>query len=41
MPELPEVETIARGLDKRLAGDRIERFGLADNKPAEVSCGGD
>jgi formamidopyrimidine-DNA glycosylase len=24
MPELPEVETIARGLDKRLAGDVIE-----------------
>jgi formamidopyrimidine-DNA glycosylase len=24
MPELPEVETIARGLDQRLAGDRIE-----------------
>jgi formamidopyrimidine-DNA glycosylase len=24
MPELPEVETIARGLDRRLAGDRIE-----------------
>src|SRR5436305_7424182 len=24
MPELPEVETIARGLDKRVAGDVIE-----------------
>src|SRR5258706_1270663 len=24
MPELPEVETIARGLHKRVAGDRIE-----------------
>src|SRR5215469_9404298 len=24
MPELPEVETIARGLDKRVSGDRIE-----------------
>lgn len=24
MPELPEVETIARGLDRRVAGDRIE-----------------
>jgi formamidopyrimidine-DNA glycosylase len=24
MPELPEVETIARGLDQRVAGDRIE-----------------
>ena len=24
MPELPEVETIANGLNKRVAGDRIE-----------------
>ena len=24
MPELPEVETIARGLHKRVTGDRIE-----------------
>ena len=24
MPELPEVETIANGLNKRLAGDRID-----------------
>src|SRR5215831_13859350 len=24
MPELPEVETIARGLDRRVSGDRIE-----------------
>ena len=24
MPELPEVETIARGVDERLRGDRIE-----------------
>ena len=24
MPELPEVETIARGLHKRVAGDRID-----------------
>src|SRR5215467_12156313 len=24
MPELPEVETIARGLDKRVSGDRSE-----------------
>jgi formamidopyrimidine-DNA glycosylase len=24
MPELPEVETIANGLNKRVAGDRID-----------------
>ena len=30
MPELPEVETIARGLDKRLAGDRIEEVWIGD-----------
>ena len=28
MPELPEVETIARGLDKRIAGDSIESVWL-------------
>ncbi|HKE22134.1 MAG TPA: bifunctional DNA-formamidopyrimidine glycosylase/DNA-(apurinic or apyrimidinic site) lyase [Bryobacteraceae bacterium] len=32
MPELPEVETIARGLDKRVAGDRIEAVWLG-SKP--------
>ncbi|HLJ30582.1 MAG TPA: bifunctional DNA-formamidopyrimidine glycosylase/DNA-(apurinic or apyrimidinic site) lyase [Candidatus Angelobacter sp.] len=32
MPELPEVETIARGLDKRVAGDRIESVWIG-NKP--------
>jgi formamidopyrimidine-DNA glycosylase len=32
MPELPEVETIARGLDKRIAGDRIESVWIG-NKP--------
>ncbi|HKS76099.1 MAG TPA: bifunctional DNA-formamidopyrimidine glycosylase/DNA-(apurinic or apyrimidinic site) lyase [Terriglobales bacterium] len=32
MPELPEVETIARGLDKRVAGDRIESLWLG-SKP--------
>ena len=32
MPELPEVETIARGLDKRLAGDVIESVWLG-SKP--------
>jgi formamidopyrimidine-DNA glycosylase len=32
MPELPEVETIARGLDKRVAGDRIDSLWLG-SKP--------
>jgi formamidopyrimidine-DNA glycosylase len=32
MPELPEVETIARGLDHRVAGDRIESVWIG-NKP--------
>ncbi len=30
MPELPEVETIARGLDKRIAGDIIESVWIGD-----------
>ena len=30
MPELPEVETIARGLDKRVAGDLIESVWLGE-----------
>jgi formamidopyrimidine-DNA glycosylase len=30
MPELPEVETIARGLDKRVAGDSIESVWIGD-----------
>jgi formamidopyrimidine-DNA glycosylase len=30
MPELPEVETIARGLQKRLAGDRIDEVWIGD-----------
>ena len=32
MPELPEVETIARGLDKHIAGDAIESVWLG-SKP--------
>ena len=32
MPELPEVETIARGLDKRVAGDTIESVWLGSKK---------
>src|SRR5664279_3287505 len=30
MPELPEVETIAHGLDKRIAGDVIESVWLGE-----------
>lgn len=30
MPELPEVETIARGLHQRLAGDRIDEVWIGD-----------
>ena len=30
MPELPEVETIARGLDQRIAGDIIESVWLGE-----------
>ena len=44
MPELPEVETIARGLDKRVTGDVIESVWLG-SKPeplkssaAEIAC---
>lgn len=33
MPELPEVETIARGLDKRVTGDTIEEVWLSGKKP--------
>lgn len=41
VPELPEVETIARGLDKRAAGDTIESVWIGSRKqplksPAEV-----
>ena len=32
MPELPEVETIARGLDKRVAGDVIESVWIGSKK---------
>jgi formamidopyrimidine-DNA glycosylase len=31
MPELPEVETIARGVDKRVRGDRIARVWFANH----------
>jgi len=33
MPELPEVETIARGLQKRVAGDSIDEVWLSGKKP--------
>src|SRR5258708_20249611 len=32
MPELPEVETIARGLDTRLAGDIVESVWIGSRK---------
>ena len=32
MPELPEVETIARGLDKRISGDTIESVWIGSKK---------
>jgi formamidopyrimidine-DNA glycosylase len=32
VPELPEVETIARGLDKRIAGDKIESVWIGSRK---------
>jgi formamidopyrimidine-DNA glycosylase len=45
MPELPEVETVARGLDQRIRGDVIESVWLSDKpqlyrqaKPAEIAA---
>jgi formamidopyrimidine-DNA glycosylase len=44
MPELPEVETVARGLDKRIAGDTIESVWLGSkpeplkSSPAEIAA---
>jgi formamidopyrimidine-DNA glycosylase len=44
MPELPEVETIARGLHKRVAGDCIDEVWLSGksptfkSKPAEIAA---
>src|ERR1035438_8913226 len=32
MPELPEVETIARGLDQRVSGDTIESVWIGSKK---------
>ncbi len=40
MPELPEVETIARGLDKRIAGDVIESVWLGE-KPQPLKSPAD
>src|SRR5689334_14266025 len=43
MPELPEVETIARGLQKRVAGDTIDTVWLGSkpqtmkSRPAEIA----
>ena len=45
MPELPEVETIARGVDERLRGDRIAEVWFSShtqpfkNSPAEQAAG--
>jgi formamidopyrimidine-DNA glycosylase len=41
MPELPEVETIARGLDRRLAGDRIEAVWIGDKRELLKSPAGE
>src|SRR5215212_8074903 len=44
MPELPEVETIARGLDKRAAGDVIESIWIGSrtqplkSRPADIAA---
>lgn len=37
MPELPEVETVARGLHKRLAGDRIREVWIGPHKKLLLS----
>jgi formamidopyrimidine-DNA glycosylase len=40
VPELPEVETIARGLDKRVAGDTVESVWIGSRKqPLKSSAG--
>ncbi len=41
MPELPEVETIARGLDRRLRGDRIEDVWIGGKKEVLRSSAGE
>ena len=41
MPELPEVETIARGLDKRIAGDLIESVWLGSKPEPLKSAAGE
>ncbi len=41
MPELPEVETIARGLDKRIAGDVIESVWIGDKPQVLKSPAGE
>ena len=44
MPELPEVETVARGLNQRIAGDVIDRVWLGEkpeplkSSPAEIAA---
>jgi formamidopyrimidine-DNA glycosylase len=41
MPELPEVETVARGLDKRVAGDVIESVWLSEKPQTLKSSAAD
>jgi formamidopyrimidine-DNA glycosylase len=41
MPELPEVETVARGLHRRVAGDRIESLWLGAKKEPLKSPAGE
>src|ERR1035438_4590410 len=41
MPELPEVETIARGLDRRLAGERIEAVWISGKREVLKSPAGE
>jgi formamidopyrimidine-DNA glycosylase len=41
MPELPEVETIARGLDKRVAGDTVESVWIGSRQQPLKSPAGD
>jgi formamidopyrimidine-DNA glycosylase len=41
MPELPEVETIARGLDRRLAGDRIDAVWIGGKREVLKSSAGE
>ena len=41
MPELPEVETIARGLNKQIAGDEVESVWLSEKREPLKSAPGE